>query len=180
MIGFHRGCLWLSVTHGLILYIVQVTLFALRVAVGMVSHVDLPLNDLLAAVVRSASTEVLGAMGTRIFASTLADAAQLRTESTGVERQPPPERLQKEGYLALCRFMQAAERPSTACCGTRFQCFSCGSVSHRNCVCISWRDQMVRVPNGKGGLVRVKRANEAAYTEKVRHEAEMCQFGPNS
>lgn len=41
----------------------QVSFYALRVPVGMVSHVDLPLDDLLAALVNSAPTEVLGGYG---------------------------------------------------------------------------------------------------------------------
>lgn len=159
----------------------QTTLFAVRVAVGAVSHVDLPLNDLLAAVVKSASTEALGAMRTNVSASgpTGGDNPLFDASKGGVY-QPPSERLQKEGYLALCQFMQRMESPSTACCGARFQCPSCGSTRSGDCVCVSWREGMVRVPNGKGGLVWVKKVNEVAYAEKIARENAMSGNGPHA
>lgn len=142
--------------------------YALRVAVGMVSHVDLPLDDLLAALVNSASGELLGAMGTTISvpASGLTEATPLPNESTEADQHP--QRLQKESYEALGQFLQKVESPPRSCCGLRSsRCCSCGFTRRDGCDCISWRDEMVRVRNGKGGVVWVKQANVAAYKEKI-------------
>ena len=70
-------------------------MLALRVAVGMVSHVDLPLDDTLAAMARSASTEVLGATEKSVSVPAPTYTAPLRAESTGAEQQLPAERLHK-------------------------------------------------------------------------------------
>lgn len=148
----------------------QVSLKALRVAVGLVAHVDLPLDDLLAAFTLSVSTEVLGAMGTNIPIADLTEATPLLDESTGADEQRQRHRLQKEGYAALCRFMQILETPPTSSCGWRFRCSSCRSNQRNDCGCVSWKDEMVRVRNGKGGLVWVKKTNERAYKAKISRE----------
>lgn len=154
-------------------FVGQVSYYALRVAVGMVSHVDLPLDNLMAALTMSASAEVLAAMGTSISISGLTKATRLPDESNGVLEQGEQHRLQKQGYAALCEFMQKLETPpATLCCGIRGRCSTCGSTQRNNCYCVSWRDEMVRVRNGKGGLVWVKKANEAAYKEKICREAD--------
>lgn len=154
------------------------TLYALRVAVGMVSHVDLPLNDVVAALVNSASTEVLGAWATSISAPGLTEATLLPTGST--DGDVPPQKLQEEGYAALCRFMQRVENESTSRSGLRFKCFSCGSSKQNDPACESWRDKMVRVRNGKGGVVWVKTANEEAYTAKIAAEAGRSRAAPHA
>ena len=145
--------------------------YAFRVAVGMVSNVDLPLDDLLAALVMSASTELLGTTEASIPAPSLTEATPLPDGWAGVEERQEQQRLQKQGYEALCKFMQRAESPSTACCGYRPRCSTCGSARRTDCACVNWRDEMDRVPNGKGGLVWVKKSNKAAYKEKIDREA---------
>ncbi|CAM9330189.1 unnamed protein product [Laminaria digitata] len=147
--------------------VLQVSLCALRMAVGMVSHVDLPLNDVVAALVKSASTEVLGAMPTGISARGQTQATLLPTESTTGE--VPPQKLQEEGYAALCHFMHGVEN-AMSCGGRRFKFFTCGSCTQIDPTCVNWRDEMVRVRNGKGGVVWVKKANEVAYREKIMAE----------
>lgn len=154
-------------------------MICLRLAVGAVSHVDLPGNQYLAALANSVSTELLGAMGTSIPISDLTTAASsLLEESAEGELQPPPKALQEKGYLAACQFMQTMENPPTTCCISRFRCTTCGSTRHKDCFCISWRDVMVRVPNGKGGVAWVKKANMAAYVEKIKLEAEIAANVP--
>lgn len=162
------------------LSIAQVSLLALRVAVGMVSHVDLPLDDLLAAVVRSASTEMLD--GVRMSTSASGHTAatpSFRTSAEG-DREQEPQRLQKDAYTAMCKFMQRFENPPTRCCGSRFRCSTCGSTRSSDCYCVSWRAGMVRVQNGKGGLVWVKNTNEEAYAEKIAREAELTRRGQHA
>lgn len=149
--------------------------YALRVAVGMVSHVDLPLDDLLAALVATASADVLDAMGTSVSVPRLTESTPLPNDLTGVEAKQQLQRMHREGYAALCEFMQREESPSSLCCGLRFQCATCGSTQSNDCGCVSWRDEMVRVRNGKGGLVWVKKTNKAAYEEKTKREAERCR-----
>ena len=150
----------------------QVTLHTLRVIGGAVFHVDLPLDDLLGAVVKSAATELMGAMGPSISVLGLTLSTPLPNESTGTEEQQRMRRMQEESYAAMCRFMKGVESPSSSCCGQRFRCSSCGSTRRSRCVCVSWRDEMVRVGNGKGGLIWVKKSNEAAFKRKTDEEAE--------
>lgn len=148
----------------------QVSFYALRVAVGLVSHVDLPLDDLLAALTQSASDEVLSATDGSIFVPGFTEGTPLLDESAGVAEREQRQRLQEAGYAALCRFMEKVETPSSSCCRP-LQCSSCGSSLRNRCICVSWRGEMVRVRNGRGGLVWVKRTNETDYKEKTRLEA---------
>lgn len=156
-------------------FIGQVSLLALRIAVGMVSLVDLPCNEYLAALANSASTDLLGTMGTTIPVSSLpGTASTLPGDTIGDENQPPSEKMQKEGYMAMCQFMQEMENPSTLCCRPKVKknaCVSCGSTRTTGCSCVNWRAVMVRVPNGKGGEAWVKKTNEEAYATKIRPEA---------
>lgn len=57
----------------------------MRVAVGRVSHVNLPLDGLPAALVASASTDVLDAMGTSVSVPRLTESTPQPNELTGVE-----------------------------------------------------------------------------------------------
>lgn len=140
----------------------------LRLAVGMVSHVDLPLDNLLDAVVKSTSIEVLSAMG---------------TVSDLVSRDPPfdaesPEyedakRLHGESYAALCHFMHEAENPN-GCCGLRFPWSS--SRATQTAIGASWKDSMRQANNGRGGWVWVKNTNLAEYERKIAQEIERAPF----
>ena len=158
----------------------QVSLFALRVAVGTVSNVDLPLDDFLDALVRSSSKDLLDGMGNTVPVSGTPVAAPLHSESSGDGRRLPPEKLQKAAYAALCQFMQTVESPSSTCCGFRARCSTCGSTRDAGCVCVRWKAEMARVPNGKGGLVWVKKTNEAAYVEKIAREGKRSRNCPLS
>lgn len=148
----------------------QASLSALRLAVGMVSHVDLPLDDLLAAVVKSASIEVVEAMRKNIPVESPQFNVPLPNKSRGDAQQHPPERLQRQSYAALCKFMQSVERRSKSLLRLRSKCPGCGSTQKQRCVCVSWKSKMVRVSNGKGGLVWVKTTNEAEYKAKIAVE----------
>lgn len=132
----------------------QASLICLRLAVGMVAHVDLPVDDLLAAVAKSASTEVVEAMQTSTSYSDSSDAAA-----------------QRQSYAAMRKWMRIVETPSRSVFNLRSKCPGCGSTQKQRCVCVSWKSQMVRVPNGMGGLVWVKTTNEADYKAKVALES---------
>lgn len=156
------------------------SLYALRVAVGMVSNVDLPLDGIMSALTMSASSEVLGAMGTSIPSPCMIESTPLPDDSTGVKVQRQGQGPHKEGYAALCRVMQRLETPPTSCCGLRFRCSSCGSTQRDDCGCVSWREEMVRLQNGRGGLVWVKRTNETAYRAKISREVELSRACPQA
>ena len=105
-------------------------------------------------------------MGTGVSVADLAENTPLPSESP--EAGQHLQRLESEGYAALGRFTLRVESPPNSCCGIfSSDCSSCGSTRRNECDCVSWRDEMVRVGNGKGGLVWVKRANAAAYKQKI-------------
>lgn len=137
----------------------------------MVSNVDLPLNALLNVVAQSASTDLLADMQRRSHpestAATLLSNEPARWETLGVA-----DKLQGESYTALCNFMRSAENQGKGCCGRRLACSSCRATRKAGCVCISWKDNMVQVNNGRGGSVWVKSENMANYTEKIAQETE--------
>ena len=145
---------------------------------GIVSNVDLPLNALLDAVARSASpsTQLLGAMQ-RTCSSERTTATLLPSEPVGCENVDEACKLQGASYTALCHFMRNVENQSKGWCGFRFACSNCRSTRKAGCVCVSWRENMVQVENGRGGLVWVKKTNAEEYAEKIAQETEHPPFG---
>lgn len=145
----------------------QVCLYVARTAVGLVSHMDLPLDNLLQALAKSASTELLGAMWNTCPIPGQAESSVLANGASGANDTAGRQKLQKDGYGALCKYMQKMETPSKSCCGWRSKCSSCESSRRNDCTCVSWKEGMTRVKNGKGGWVWVKKTNETAYAEKI-------------
>lgn len=131
---------------------------------------DLPLNDLLAAVVKSASGEFLEIMRRGTPGRSPDAASPQSTVARGAQR-PPAKKQTQEAYAALCQFMLHVESSSSTCCGVRSQCPYCHASSRGDgCDCVSWKDRMVRVPNGRGAEVWVKTTNKAHYIDKVKRE----------
>lgn len=131
----------------------------LRVAVGVVSNVDLPLNEVLGAFVMATGAELLDGVGKvpeRI------DSAALPVFSEGATRAEIEgfKDLRGTAYEALCKFVRDVEpSPPQRLCG----CFPC----RRTLAVVDWRDHMVQVTNPHtGGRAWVLKTNEEAYVRE--------------
>lgn len=122
-------------------------------AVGTVSNVDLPLNEVLGAAVQATGSELLDGMGTGIPGSIGRD----RVPDFALGATAEQKELQGTAYDFLCEFMRKAEPTRRA---VRIPC--CRRSNPR----VNWKDSMVQVRNRQGGWAWVLKENEKAYLAK--------------
>ncbi|CAN0171033.1 unnamed protein product [Scytosiphon promiscuus] len=136
--------------------LMQASLWVLRVAVGIVSHVDLPLNEVLGAAVKAAGTELVEGIGTEV-------PSTIRTDLSAFEEGVPIAKIQEfkdlqgPAYRSMCELMGGAEMPPPRCC------FWCPPCHRAPSLSISWKDSMVQERNGQGGWAWVLKTNREAY-----------------
>ncbi|CAM9984147.1 unnamed protein product [Ectocarpus fasciculatus] len=129
--------------------LMQASLWMLRVAVGTVSNVDLPLNEVLGAFVQATGAELLNSMSK--VADTI-NSGSLPVFGEGATEAETKRfiHLRGKAYKALCEFMRQKElSPPQRISG----CFPCGCPT-----IVNWRDSMVQV-----GQAWVLKTNEEAY-----------------
>lgn len=131
----------------------------MRVAVGCVANVDLPLHEMLSALVNATADEILSNVASvpipdgdqSVFN---ADAKHTEEQSDGFKD------LHGSAYESLCTFMRKQERKDRARCCTLFPCLSRETLKPTS---VDWRDHMVQVENGIGGWAWVLKDNEQKY-----------------
>lgn len=134
----------------------QVSLWLLRVAVGTVSHVDLPFDSLVDAITKAFGAEVGGTVGVDVPASIFEGQCALSGIETTDVQSCKVKDLQGKAYAALCAFMRNIEHPAG---GHLAYCSCCAQPS----VGRDWKDSMVQVDDGDGGTAWVLRENQEAY-----------------
>ena len=130
-------------------------------AVGTVSNVDLPLNEVLGAIVQATGSELLERVGTEAPSAIKDGPGQMSAGGATDGRKI----LQGTAYKFLCEFMQEVE-PSEPPPPRWSTCLSCHSpsVARTPPTCsVSWKDSMVQVRNRKRGWVWVLKENKDAY-----------------
>lgn len=142
-------------------YVAQGTLWLVRVAVGSVANVDLPLHDMLNALVMATATEVLNTVASEM---PIADTEQsvFNADAKHTEKQSEYfKELHGSAHESLCAFMRKQERKEDrAQCCTFLRCFSGETPKPTG---VDWRDHMVQVENGIGGWAWVLKDNEQKY-----------------
>ncbi len=140
----------------------QASLWILRVAVGTVSNVDLPLDEVLGAMVQATGPELLEGMGTKPPSAVNDGPGPVPSAgATDGRRQV----LQGEAYKFLCEFMQEVE-PSQLPPPRLFGCLPCLHSSTPitpPTASVNWKDSMVQVRNARGGWAWVLKENMEAY-----------------
>lgn len=126
----------------------------LRVGVGAVSHVDLPLNQVLSAFVQATGAELLNSMSNVADTINSGSLPVFGEGATEAEIQGFKD-LRGTAYEALCKFMREVELSPP-------QCLSGCLRRHRPTI-VDWRDSMVQVRNRTGGRAWVLEENKAAY-----------------
>ena len=141
----------------------QSSLWILRVAVGIVSNVDLPLNETLGAIVEATGAKLLNGFGTQVSTSVSANQRGglpvFGADSTdGQQREFV--KLRARAYEFLCDFMHNMESsPPQGCYG----CLPFYSPPPTDESMVDWRDSMVQIRGRSGGWVWVLKKNEVAY-----------------
>lgn len=134
-----------------------------KIAVGVVSHVDLPLHDMLGALFKATTAEVVDNVQ-NVRASdnnrSLFNADAEREEGQTKEFKD----LHGEAYESLCEFMREKESTKRAGCLTFLPWRSREAPTTTDDV--DWRTHMVQVKNGIGGWAWVMNENKEAYTVK--------------
>lgn len=128
----------------------QGALWLLKIAIGTVSNVDLPLHAVLGAVINTAAGEMLDSMPRNFNADATIEVGQSEEFK----------RLHGPAYEALCKFLENAEPRKEALCCRCLRRFCGKAPASRG---TDWRDHMVRVKNGIGGWAWVRRSNAEAY-----------------
>ncbi|CAM9909050.1 unnamed protein product [Ectocarpus sp. 12 AP-2014] len=129
--------------------LMQASLWMLRVAVGTVSNVDLPLNEVLGAFVQATGAELLNSMS-KVPDTINSGSLPVFGEGATEEETKRFTNLRGKAYKALCEFMRQKElSPPQRLSG----CLPCGCPT-----IVNWRDGMVQV-----GQAWVLKTNEEAY-----------------
>eukprot|EP00752_Nemacystus_decipiens_P013381 g11847.t1 len=89
--------------------LMKASLWILRVAVGTVSNVDLPLNEVLEAAVKATGAAMLEGVGTEVPNSVDNDPIPVFGEGATVEQKRGFRDMQGSAYEFLCDFVQEAE-----------------------------------------------------------------------
>lgn len=149
----------------------QASLWILRVAVGTVSNVDLPLNEVLGAVVKATGAELLEGIGTEVPSTIKTDSFPAFGEGATEKQIQSFKELRGTAYEALCKFMQEAEpsQPPPRRCWPR--CRSRSSTPPPTPTTLSWEDSMVQVRNRNGRWAWVLNDNEKAYRARQAEAA---------
>lgn len=133
----------------------------LRVAVGAVSNVDLPLNKVLGAFVMATGAELLDGVGKvpdRISSAVLPVFSE---GATGAEIDGFKD-VRGKAYEGLCKFMRDVELSPPQCLSG---CLPC----HRTLAVVDWRDHMVQVRN--------PRTERRAWVLKTNEEVYLREHG---
>ena len=142
------------------------SLWILRVAVGTMSNVDLPLNDLLSAVAHATGAELVDGVATEVSNAVRDDPVPVFGEGATDSQIQGFKTLRGKAYEALCEFMPKVESPHSRC---RSCCLPfCG----RSTTFLNWRDYMIQAenPNTRGGGAWVLRTNKEAYLRQQTGE----------
>lgn len=121
----------------------------LRLAVGTVSNVDLPLNEVLGAFVQATGAELLNSMS-KVADTINSGSLPVFGEGATEEETERFINLRGKAYEALCDFMRQKELSRPQCISGCLPC-CCPTV-------VNWRDNMVQV-----GQAWVLKTNEEAY-----------------
>lgn len=124
--------------------------------VGAVSHVDLPLNDLLSAFVQATGAEVLDSMS-KVSVTIGSGSIPVFGEGAKEAEIEKFTRLRGEAYRALCTFMHDVDSRRQR----RSGCLPCRGPRQPF---IDWRKSMVQVENPRTGRYAwVLNENKDAY-----------------
>lgn len=135
----------------------------MRVAVGTVANVDLPLHDMLGALIKATTAEALNNVASVSISDR--DRSVFSADAKHTEGQTEDFKdLHGPAYESLCAFMRKREREELPRCSSRFLPFS--STRPRSQTAVDWRDNMVEVENGIGGWSWVLRNNKDNYCLK--------------
>lgn len=137
----------------------QGSLWVLRVVVSTVSHVDLPLSELLGAFVKATGAELVDGVG-KVPGRISRAAVPVFGEGATTEEIQRFRRLRGNAYEALCEFMRDVE---TSPSGRLSGCLPCCCTQ----AVVNWRDSMVQVENPRTRrLAWVLKTNKDAYVGK--------------
>lgn len=137
-------------------------------AVGTVSNVDLPLNQVLDAAVKATGAAVLDGIGTEVPNSIDDDAVPVFGEGATAAQKQGFKDLQGAAYQFLCDFMQGAEPSSPRRLSGCLPC--CRPITPPTDLTpppVSWKDSMVQVRNRNGRWAWVLKKNEEAYRRGI-------------
>ncbi|CAM9917938.1 unnamed protein product [Ectocarpus fasciculatus] len=143
--------------------LMKASLWILRVAVGTVSSVDLPLNQVLEAAVKATGAAVLDEMGTEVPNSVDSDPVPVFGEGATVEQKQEFMELQGTAYKFLCDFMQEAEPSTPRRLSACLPCCRPSTPPTDLTPTVNWKDSMVQVRNSNGRWAWVLKKNEEAY-----------------
>lgn len=116
---------------------------------------DLPLNEVLGAVVQAAGDALLDGIGTDIPGTISNDPVPDFTTGASAAHKE----LQGTAYKYVCEFMRKAE-PTRR----KSVCIPCHRPSTPPMPpTVNWKDSMVQVRNGQGGWAWILKKNEGAY-----------------
>ncbi|CAN0244153.1 unnamed protein product [Pylaiella littoralis] len=139
--------------------LMQGSLWVLRVVVSTVSHVDLPLSELLGAFVKATGAELVDGVG-KVPGRISRAAVPVFGEGATTEEIQRFRRLRGNAYEALCEFMRDVE---TSPSGRLSGCLPCCCTQ----AVVNWRDSMVQVENPRTRrLAWVLKTNKDAYVGK--------------
>lgn len=133
-------------------------------AVGTVSNVDLPLNEVLGAMVQATGAELLEELGTKPPSAVNNNGPGSLPSAAVADGRSQV--LQGTAYKFLCEFMQEAE-PSQLPPPRLFGCLPClrssAPITPPTTSSVHWKDSMVQVRNARGGWAWVLNENKDAY-----------------
>lgn len=132
----------------------QASLWILRVAVGIVSNVDLPLNDVLGAAVKATGAALVDGIGTEVPSTINTDRVSVFAEGETAAKTQQCKNLQGAAYDSLCKFMREVEASPPR---GWFGCPRC----HRQSTppAVNWKTSMVQERNRNGGWAWVLKEN---------------------
>ena len=128
------------------------------------SNVDLPLNEVLGAVVQATGAVLVDEMSTDIPSTMSIDQVSVFTEGETVAKTQHCKDLQGSAYESLCKFMREAEAPPSR---RWLGCPPCQSSPPAD----SWKTRMVQERNRNGGWAWVLKENRDAYVGDNREAA---------
>lgn len=123
------------------------------------ANVDLPLHDMLDALVEATAAEALDNVATMPIPD--GDQSVFNADARHAEGQNAEFKdLHGSAHESLCEFMHKQERKDRARCCTFLPCFSGETPKPTG---VDWRDHMVQVENGIGGWAWILKDNEEKY-----------------
>ncbi|CAN0014690.1 unnamed protein product [Pylaiella littoralis] len=168
--------------------LMQASLWILRTAVGFVSNVDLPMNEVLGAAVNTTGAALVDGIGTEVPSTINTDGISVLEEGEAGEKIKELKRLQGPAYEFLCEFMRKMEAPPPRrCFGCLPRSLSCHRQSSQSTQVTGptqstgcWKDKMVQERNGNGGWAWVLRDNQKAYVRDRDAASAASVGGPSS